>query len=92
MLKVICGSHNHELTDILIGHPYANKLTPNEHFTIVNMTQSLVKLTNILIPFKNKSEDNVVTIKLVYNVRYANRRSQRGSRTEIQQLLMLLLA
>lgn len=45
ILKVICGSYNHEITKTLVGHPYADRLKPNEHSMIVDMTKSLVKLT-----------------------------------------------
>ena len=30
ILKLICGSHNHELANILVGHPYAGRFTCSE--------------------------------------------------------------
>ena len=27
MMKLMCGSHNHELTKLLVGHPYVGRLT-----------------------------------------------------------------
>jgi len=30
MVKLMCGSHNHELTKLLVGHPYAGRLTKDE--------------------------------------------------------------
>jgi len=54
------------------------------------MTKSLVKPSNILLTLKQNNEDNVTTIKQLYNARYTYKRSLRGSRTELQQLMMLL--
>ena len=69
ILKVICRSHNHELIDTLVSHSSGEKLKPNEHFIVLDMTKSLVKSTNILFTLKENNENNVTTIKQVYNVR-----------------------
>ena len=47
ILKVICRSHNHELSETLVDYPYISRLKPNEYFMLVDMTKSLVKLANI---------------------------------------------
>jgi len=70
--------------DRLVGHPYANKLKPNEHSIFIDMAKSLVKLTNILLNLKENNEENMIIIKQVYNVLYVYKRSQRGSRTKMQ--------
>ena len=70
--------------------PYAGRLKPVEHALVVDMTKSLVKLSNILLTLKQNNEDNVTTIKQLYNARYTYKRYLRGSRTELQQLMMLL--
>jgi len=90
VLKVVYGLHNHELANTLVGHPYAGRLRPNEHALVVAMTKSRVKPKNILLTLKEKNEDNVTTLKQLYNTRYTYKRSVRGSRTEMQQLMMLL--
>jgi len=90
VLKVICGTHDHDLYDTLVGHPYASKLKTNEHSMLVDMTKSMVKPGNILRTLKENNEDNMTTIKQVYNARYSYKRSVRGPRTELQQLMMLL--
>jgi len=60
-------------------------LKPNEHSMVVDMTKSIVKLTNILLTLKENNEKNITTIKKVYNEKYAYMRSLlRGSRTEMQ--------
>jgi len=46
--RVICDTHNHELSNTVVGHLYADRLKENEHSMIIDMTKSLVKLTNIL--------------------------------------------
>lgn len=48
----------------------------SEHVILVKITKSLVKLINILLTLKKNNENNVMTIKLVYNVRYAYKRSK----------------
>jgi len=30
MVELICCSHNHDLTETLVGHPYAGKLSVEE--------------------------------------------------------------
>jgi len=42
VLKVICGTHNHDLYDTIVDHPYAGKLKANEHSMLVDMTKSMV--------------------------------------------------
>jgi len=82
-LKVICESYNHELIDILVGHPYDGRLKPNEHFMHVDMTKNLVKLISILLTLKENNEDNVIVMKQVYNIRYVYKRSYIRSLTNI---------
>ncbi|XP_068475253.1 uncharacterized protein [Phaseolus vulgaris] len=50
----------------------------------------MVKPSSILRTLKENNEDNMTTIKQVYNARYSYKRSVRGPRTELQQLMMLL--
>ncbi|XP_068487177.1 uncharacterized protein [Phaseolus vulgaris] len=90
VLKVICGTHNHDLYDTLVGHPYAGRLKTNEHSMLVDMTKNMVKPGNILRTLKENNEDNMTTIKQIYIARYSYKRSVRGPRTESQQLMMLL--
>ncbi|KAH1265012.1 hypothetical protein GmHk_01G000794 [Glycine max] len=40
MVKLICGSHNHELAKSLVGDPYIGQLTKNEKIIIVDMTST----------------------------------------------------
>ena len=90
MLHVICNSHNHPLSVNMQGHPYAGRLNEKEKTLLGDMTKSLVKPKNILLTLKEHNENNVTTIKQVYNVRYAYRTKTRGSCTELQYLIKLL--
>jgi len=56
----------------------------------MDMTDSSVKPKNILLTMKEYNEKNVSTTKQVYNARYMYKKSVRGYRTEMQQLMMLL--
>ena len=90
VLKVICGTHNHDLYDTLVGHSYVGTLKANEHSMFVDMTKSMVKSDNVLRTLKENNEDNMTTIKQVYNARYSYKRSVRRPRTKLKQLMMLL--
>ena len=52
MVKLMCGSHNHEMTKSLVGHPYVGRLTKDKQIIIANMTKSMVKPRNILLTLK----------------------------------------
>jgi len=73
-LKVICGLHNHELANTLVGHPYAGRLRPDEHALVVDITKSRVKPKNILLTLKENNENNVTTLKQLYNTIYTYKR------------------
>ena len=57
---------------------------------VEDMSKTAVKPRNILLTMKERNEKNVTTIKQVYNAITVHRRSQRGHRTEMQQLMLLL--
>ncbi|XP_052726162.1 PKS-NRPS hybrid synthetase cheA-like [Vigna angularis] len=90
VLKVMCGHHNHELAETLVGHPYAGRLNMSEQSLLVDMTKSKVTPANILLTLKQNNDQNITMIKQIYNARQTYKRSLRGSRTELQQLMMLL--
>ncbi|KAH1232433.1 Protein FAR1-RELATED SEQUENCE 5 [Glycine max] len=41
MVKLMCGSHNHEMTKSLVRHSYADQLIKDEKIIIANMTKSM---------------------------------------------------
>ncbi|KAH1264608.1 Protein FAR1-RELATED SEQUENCE 5 [Glycine max] len=89
-VKLICGIHNHELAKILVGHPYAGRLTDDEKNMIADMTKSNVKPRNILLTLKEHNNSSCTTIKQNYNARSAYRSSIKGDDTEMQHLMRLL--
>jgi len=90
MVKLICVVHNHELANLLVGHPYAGQLTKAEKTVIADMTKSMVKPRNILLTLKEHNANSCTTIKHIYNARSAFRSSIRGSDIEMQHLMKLL--
>jgi len=54
VLEVICGYHNHDFSDTLVGHPFASRLKSCEQLLLVDVTRSQVKRANILLTFKEK--------------------------------------
>ncbi|XP_068504274.1 uncharacterized protein [Phaseolus vulgaris] len=90
MVELICGSHNHDLAETMVGHPYAGRLSIEEKVMDEDMTKTSVKPINILLTMKERNKKNVTTIKQVYNAITVHRRSQRGHKTEMQQLMLLL--
>lgn len=71
MLNVICGYHNHDLLQPLVGHLFFSRLKSIEHSLLVDMTKSQMKPANILPTLKENNKYNVTMIKQVYNERYA---------------------
>ena len=90
MVKLTCGSHNHELAKSLVGYPYVGWLTKDEKTIIDDMTKSMVKPRNILLTLNEHNANSCTTIKQIYNARRAYRSSIRGSDTEMQHLMKLL--
>jgi len=90
MVELICGSHNHDLAETLVGHLYAGRLSVEEKTMVEDMTKTSVKPINILLTMKERNEKNVTTIKQVYNAMSVHRRSQRDHRTKMQQFMLLM--
>ena len=84
MMKLVFGSHNHEMTKSLVGHPYIGRLSQDEMIIIVDITKSMVKPRNILLTLKEHNAN-----KQIYNARSGYSFSIRGSDTEMQQLMKL---
>ena len=84
MVKLMCGSHNHELANSLVGHSDVDQLTKDEKIIITDKTKSMVKSRNILLTLKENNVNSYTTIKQIYNARSAYRSCIRGSDTEMQ--------
>ncbi|KAK7367097.1 hypothetical protein VNO80_09106 [Phaseolus coccineus] len=89
VVKVMCGCHNHDLGETLVvGHSYAGRLSAEEKSIVIDMTKNMVEPRNILLTLKD--HNNETTIRHIYNARQAYRSSQKGPRTEMQNLQKLL--
>ena len=91
VLRVLCGSHNHDVAETLVNHQYVGHLTCNEKTILTNMTKSMVKPKNILHTLKEHNDKNVTTIEQVYIARTTYRRSLRDLKIEMQHLMYLLV-
>ncbi|XP_028246699.1 uncharacterized protein LOC114424025 [Glycine soja] len=48
MVKLICGTHNYEITKSFVEHPYAGRLTKDEKIVVADMTKSMDSIENII--------------------------------------------
>ena len=87
MVKLICGSHNHDLVETLVDHSCAGRFSVDKKVMVEDMTKTSMKPRNILLTMKERNEKNVTTIKQVYTAMRVYQRSQRGHKTEMQQLM-----
>ncbi|XP_052193831.1 uncharacterized protein LOC127802167 [Diospyros lotus] len=89
-LKVVCGLHNHALAVQLEGHSYAGRLIEKEKVILKTMSENLVKPRNILMSLKADDENNVTTIKTIYNARQRYKLIEKDGRSQMQQLMKKL--
>ncbi|CAL8994263.1 unnamed protein product, partial [Prunus brigantina] len=89
-LEVVCGVHNHPISEYLQGHSFVGRLTEEENALLVDMSKSLVKPRDILVTIKDRDAMNVSTMKTIYNARIRNRTKEFAGRTQMQQLLTKL--
>ncbi|XP_050896317.1 protein FAR1-RELATED SEQUENCE 6-like [Lathyrus oleraceus] len=87
--KFICGLHNHDLCEKLVGHLIVFRLILEEKGCVSDMTLNLVQPKNILTTLKRKKPENIPNIKQVYNISYQNNKAPKEDRSEMQQLLKL---
>ena len=91
-VQVICGVHNHDLPNSLVGHPYAGRLTKEEKKFVAELSISGVKPKDVLCGLKRRHEDNASTMKTIYNAKTKLRIHEMEGRTAMQQLLKVLVA
>ena len=68
-MKLMHGSHNHELTKSLVEYPYAERLTKDENTIIVDMEKSMVRPRNIMLILKEHNVNSCTTIRQIYNAK-----------------------
>ncbi|KAI5443694.1 ADP-glucose phosphorylase [Lathyrus oleraceus] len=75
-VNVVCGFHNHEVIETAIGSTYAGRLSGEEKSLVDDLTRSMVKPKDILQTLKERNEENLTSIKQIYNVRQQLKRSR----------------
>jgi hypothetical protein len=75
-VNVVCGFHNHEVIETAIGSTYAGRLSGEEKSLVDDLTREMVKPKDILQTLKERNEENLTSIKQIYNVRQALKRSR----------------
>ena len=78
VLRVLCGSHNHDVAETLVNHPYVGWLTLNEKTILTDMIKNMVKPKNILLTLKEHNDKNVTTIIQVYIAKTTYWKSLKG--------------
>ncbi|KAI3508717.1 hypothetical protein L1887_23730 [Cichorium endivia] len=91
-LRVICDEHNHPPAEYLEGHPFARRLSDDEARLVEDLTRKNVAPRDILAILKERNENNVSTIKTIYNAQHKIRMAEQAGRTPMQVLMSLLHA
>lgn len=84
-VKVVCGEHNHDLPETLVGHPFAGRLSPEETKIVAELSASGVKPKEVLATLKHRNETNLSTMKTIYNAKAKLRQMNLERRTLTQQ-------
>ncbi|XP_052624759.1 uncharacterized protein LOC122196574 [Lactuca sativa] len=83
-LRVICDEHNHPPAQHMEGHPFARRLSVDETRLVANLTRKNVAPRDILSALKVQNENNVSTIKTIYNAQQKIRMHEQAGRTPMQ--------
>ncbi|KAL7589277.1 hypothetical protein Lser_V15G37415 [Lactuca serriola] len=89
-LRVICDQHNHPLAQYMEGHAFARRLKEHEKQLVADLTNLNVTLHDILSIIKERDENNVSTLKTIYNERLKLRSSRNYGKTPMQVLMEML--
>ncbi|XP_022025181.1 uncharacterized protein LOC110925532 [Helianthus annuus] len=86
-LKVKHGEHNHPPGEYMEGHPIFKRLKPNEHQLVAELTGKHVLPKDILGMIKECDENNVSTIKNIYNARDKIRAKEHKGKSLMEMLM-----
>ncbi|KAH7575551.1 hypothetical protein JRO89_XS02G0142600 [Xanthoceras sorbifolium] len=87
ILKVICGVHNHPVTQLSEGHSFAGRLTEQEANILIDMSKSNLSPKEILHTLKRRDAHNASTIKAIYNARHKYKVGEQVGRLHMQKLM-----
>lgn len=89
-LQVLCGEHNHQLAEKLIGHPYVGRLTTEEMDYVRDLWKTNTRPRDILINLKEKFPDNISTRKTIYNALLKLRNEEKQGLPTMQFLMKVI--
>ncbi|GKB09496.1 hypothetical protein Tco_0837808 [Tanacetum coccineum] len=72
------------------GHPYTKRLSKDEYRLVENLTKKSVPPRDILSILKAQNENNVSTIKDIYNAQYKIHKALQVGKSTMQVLISLL--
>nr|KAJ0208671.1 hypothetical protein LSAT_V11C400191360 [Lactuca sativa] len=88
--RVICDQHNHSPAQYMEGHAFARRLKEHEKQLVADLTNLNVTPHDILSIIKERDENNVSTLKTIYNERLKLRSSWNYGKTPMQVLMEIL--
>ncbi|CAH1415144.1 unnamed protein product [Lactuca virosa] len=89
-LMVICDLHNHPPAEYMEGHAFAMRLKEHKKQLVADLTNQNVSPHDILSILKECDENNVSTLKTIYNERLKIRSSRNYGKTPMQVLMEIL--
>src|ERR1044072_5560276 len=89
-LRVVCGFHNHELSDSFVGHAYVGRLNCGEKKILKEMVDNKVKPGLVLRSLQGKNPSSTTPIDQVYSATKRYKKTKRGPVTEMQYLMQML--
>ncbi|KAL4558334.1 hypothetical protein LXL04_036532 [Taraxacum kok-saghyz] len=89
-LRVKRDEHNHEPSLYMEGHAYAMRLTDKESRLVKDLTDLNVKPRDILPTLKEQNQNNVSSLRTIYNFVQKLGRSRREERSPIQNVMHVL--
>ncbi|KAK5834544.1 hypothetical protein PVK06_018426 [Gossypium arboreum] len=85
-LRMICDQHNHPPAQHMEGHAYAKRLKENKKKLLGDLTTKNVTPRDVLSTLKEQDENNISTLKTIYNARKKLHSSQNVDKTPIQSI------
>ena len=87
---MICGLHNHPLTDTIIDHSYDDRLKDEEQKIVEDLIKSRVNPKEVLTTLKQRNKENKSTFSTIYNAQQKFRGTKTEGRSAMQQVMHLL--
>lgn len=89
-LQVVCDDHNHEPSMYMDGYSFAMRLSDKEIRLVHDLTELNVKSLDILSTIKQQNENNMSSLKTIYNCHHKFTISQRKGSSLIQNVMHIL--